>query len=103
MGHSLIKHVIGRGVLSAEGYRMVMHENALLRAELREVREANEILSLRRRVKRIRLQKGGVMTVGEARDLIDQMDVDMQVVAESSRSGGQGRGSALWYMRQDGT
>jgi hypothetical protein len=31
------------------------------------------------------------MTVGEARDLIDQMDVDTQVVAESSRSGGQGR------------
>jgi hypothetical protein len=28
-----------------------------------------------------------MITVGEARDLIDQMDVDMQVVAESSRSG----------------
>jgi hypothetical protein len=31
------------------------------------------------------------MSVGEARALIDQMDIDMQVVAESSRSGGQGR------------
>ena len=75
----------------SKGTKAIMHENALLRAELREVREANEILSRRRRAKRIRLQKGGMMTVGEARDLIDQMDVDMQVVAESSRSGGQGR------------
>ncbi|KAJ0130623.1 Ankyrin repeat domain-containing protein 50 [Fusarium oxysporum f. sp. albedinis] len=64
----------------AKGTKAIMHENALLRAELREVREANEILSRRRRVKRIRLQKRGVMTVGEARDLIDQMGVDMQVV-----------------------
>ncbi|KAJ0124110.1 Uncharacterized protein HZ326_31474, partial [Fusarium oxysporum f. sp. albedinis] len=71
----------------AKGTKAIMHENALLRAGLREVREANEILSRRRRAKRIRLQKGGMMTVGEARDLIDQMDVDMQVVAESSRSG----------------
>jgi hypothetical protein len=74
-----------------KGTKAIMHENALLRAELREVRDANDILSRRRRAKRTRLQKGGVMTVGEARDLIDQMDVDMQVVAESSRNGGQGR------------
>jgi hypothetical protein len=31
------------------------------------------------------------MTVQEASQVIDQMDVDTQVVAESSRSGGQGR------------
>ena len=30
------------------------------------------------------------MTIEEASQAIDQMDVDMQVVAESSRSGGQG-------------
>jgi hypothetical protein len=39
------------------------------------------------------------MTVGEARDLIDQMDVDTQVVAESSRSGGQGRSARLGVRR----
>jgi hypothetical protein len=39
------------------------------------------------------------MTVGEARDLIDQMDVDMQVVAESSRNGGQGRSARLGVRR----
>jgi FtsZ-binding cell division protein ZapB len=68
-----------------------MHEIALLRAEVKDLREANEILSRRRRAKRTRLQKRGVMTVEEGRQVIDQMDIDAQVVAESSRSGGQGR------------
>jgi hypothetical protein len=31
------------------------------------------------------------MTVGEGQASIDQMDIDTQVVAESSRRGGQGR------------
>ena len=30
------------------------------------------------------------MTIQEGQDLINQMDIDMQVVAELSRSGGQG-------------
>jgi hypothetical protein len=71
--------------------RAIMHEVILLRNEVRNLRDANEILSRRRRAKRTRLQKGGTMTVQEASQAIDQMDVDMQVVAESSRSGGQGR------------
>jgi uncharacterized protein YigA (DUF484 family) len=71
--------------------KAVMHEVVLLRSELRNLRDANEILSRRRRTKRTRLQKGGVMTVQEASQVIDQMDVDTQVAAESSRSGGQGR------------
>jgi hypothetical protein len=68
-----------------------MHEVALLRAELQDVRQANEILSRRRRAKRTRLQKRGVMTVEEGRQAIDQMDINAQVVAESSRCGGRGR------------
>ena len=68
-----------------------MHEMALVRAEVKDLQEANKILSRRRRAKRTRLQKRGVMTVEEGRRVIDQMDVDAQVVAESSRSGGQGR------------
>jgi hypothetical protein len=71
--------------------KAAMHEVVLLRSELRNLRDANEILSRRRRTKRTRLQKGGAMTVEEASQVIDQMDVDTQVVAESSRSGGQGR------------
>ncbi|KAJ3521022.1 hypothetical protein NM208_g13473 [Fusarium decemcellulare] len=75
----------------AKGTKAVMHKVALLTAEVKDLREANEILSRRRRAKRTRLQKGGVMTVDQAREAIDQMDVDAQVVAESSRSGGRGR------------
>ena len=75
----------------AKGTKAMMHENALLRSENKDLREANEILSRRRRAKRTRIQKRGVMTVEEGRQAIDQMDINTQVVAESSRSGGQGR------------
>jgi hypothetical protein len=69
----------------------VMHEVVLLRDQVRNLEEANAILSRRRRAKRTRLQKGGAMTVQEALQSIDQIDVNTQVVAESSRSGGRGR------------
>jgi hypothetical protein len=71
--------------------RAIMQEVVLLRNEVRNLRDANEILSRRRRAKRTRLQKGGAMTVQEASQVIDQMDVDAQVVAESSRNGARGR------------
>jgi len=66
-----------------------MHRLALVEARMNDLEQANEILSRRRRAKRIRLQKGGVMTAGESRQVVDQMAVDTQVVAESSKSGGQ--------------
>ncbi|KAJ3545078.1 hypothetical protein NM208_g450 [Fusarium decemcellulare] len=75
----------------AKGTKAVMHKVALLTAKVKDLEEANQILSRRRRAKRTRLQKGGAMTVDQARQAIDQMDVDAQVVAESSRSGGHGR------------
>jgi hypothetical protein len=75
----------------SKGAKAVMHKVAFLAAENKELRQANEILSRRRRAKRTRLQRVGVMTVQEASQVIDQMDVDAQVVAESSRSGGRGR------------
>ncbi|KAG6996134.1 Tigger transposable element-derived protein 1 [Fusarium oxysporum f. sp. conglutinans] len=75
----------------SKGTKAVMHEMALMRAEIQDLRQANEILSRRRREKRTRLQNRGKMTVEEGRDLTDQIDIDMQVVAELSKSGGQGR------------
>ncbi|KAM5521907.1 transposase [Fusarium oxysporum f. sp. phaseoli] len=75
----------------SRGAKAVMHRVTLLVAENKELREANEILSRRRRVKRTRLQKGGAITIQEASQVIDQIDVNMQVVAETSRSGGRGR------------
>jgi hypothetical protein len=62
--------------------KAVMHEVTLLRAQVRNLQQANEILSRRRRAKKTRLQKGGAMTVQEATEVIDQIDVNTQVVAE---------------------
>ena len=70
---------------------VIMHELALVKAEVQDLRQANEILSRRRRVKRTRLQKKGVMKVEKGRQAIDQLHVDAQVAVESSRSGSQGR------------
>jgi hypothetical protein len=73
-----------------KGTNIVMYKLTLLEARVKDLEQANKILSRRQRAKRTRLQKGGAMTIEEARQVIDQMDVDTQIVAESSRSGGQG-------------
>jgi hypothetical protein len=86
----------------SKGTKAVMHLMALMRAEIKDLRQANEILSRRRRAKRTRLQNRGSMTIQAGRDLIDQMDVDTQVLVESSRSGGQGS-SARPRVRRCGT
>ena len=68
-----------------------MHEYALVKAENQDLRKANEILSRRRRAKRTRLQERGVTTAEKGRQAVAQLNVDVQVAVESSRSGGQGR------------
>jgi hypothetical protein len=68
-----------------------IQKTALIEAENRKLREANNILSRRRRAKRSRLQNRGRMLLQEGQGLIDQMDVNTQVVAELSRSGYGGR------------
>jgi hypothetical protein len=82
--------IIGASKSLAKAATKIYHKVTLLTAENRELRREIEALSRRRRAKRTRLQKGGVLTVREGQELIDQMDVDTQVVAESSRSGGRG-------------
>ncbi|KAH7459257.1 hypothetical protein FOMA001_g20090 [Fusarium oxysporum f. sp. matthiolae] len=73
----------------SKGTKAIMYEVSLLRSRVQDLERANGILSRRRRAKRTRLQKGGVMTVEEGRQVIKQMGVDTQVVAESSKSCGQ--------------
>ncbi|ENH75752.1 hypothetical protein FOC1_g10003916 [Fusarium oxysporum f. sp. cubense race 1] len=68
-----------------------MHKTALLEAEVEDLREANATQSRKKRAKRTRLQDSGRMTIGTGQSQIDQIDVDIQIVAESSRSGGRGR------------
>jgi hypothetical protein len=87
--------------LDSRGFPPRLHENALLRAQVRDLQQANETLSRRRRAKRTRLQRGGVLTVREAREVIDHMNVDRRVEDASSTSGGQG-GSARPRERRCG-
>jgi hypothetical protein len=70
---------------------ILIHKIVLLEDRLQQVEQENRVVGRRRRGKRTRLQKGGPSTIEETSQVIDQMDVDTQVVAESSRSGGRGR------------
>ncbi|EMT65575.1 hypothetical protein FOC4_g10001844 [Fusarium odoratissimum] len=76
---------------STKATKAAIHRLALVEARLKDLEQTNKIISRRRRGKRTRLQKGGTMTVQEASQVIDQMDVDTQLIAELSKSGGQGR------------
>ena len=72
----------------AKGAMAIMHENALLRAEVKTLREANSSLAKRRRAKKTRLRQGGTLKIGEAQGLLDQKDVDTQLGEETRiRSG----------------
>jgi hypothetical protein len=70
---------------------VLIHKIVLLEDRLQQVEQENQIIGRRRRGKRTRLQKGGTLTIAEASQVIDQMDVDTQVAAESSRSSGRRR------------
>jgi hypothetical protein len=74
-----------------KGQSILLHNIVILEAENRELREENAANSRRKRVKRTQLQDNGRMTIGIGQSQIDQMDIDMQVVAELSRNGGQGK------------
>lgn len=72
-----------------KGATAVMHEVALLRAQVRAFKAANELISKRRRAKKTRLRTEGSLSVQDARDLREQMDVDSQVKDEMQARGGR--------------
>jgi membrane protein involved in colicin uptake len=55
----------------------------LMEAEMKELRQANEELSKRRRAKKTRLRQGGSLTLQEAQNLQDQDDIARQIEQES--------------------
>ncbi|EGU86246.1 hypothetical protein FOXB_03236 [Fusarium oxysporum f. sp. conglutinans Fo5176] len=78
---------------------VLIYKIVLLEDRVKQLEQENQIVGRRRRGKRTRLQRGGPLTIEEASQVIDQMDVDMQVAAESSRSGGQGSSGRprIWH------
>ena len=73
----------------ARGAQGMMHTVALLKAEVTALRKANETLSKRRRVKKTRLRQGGSLSLQDAQDLRDQIDVEQQVKQETQASSGR--------------
>jgi len=71
------------------GATAIMHEVALLRAQVRGLQAANELVSKRRRAKKTRLRAEGSLSIQEARDLKEQMDMDNQVKDEMRGSNGR--------------
>jgi DDE superfamily endonuclease len=70
----------------ARGMSKMAHELVLLRAELKDVRAANEVLSKRRKAKKTRLRQGGSLSFQEAEDLVAENEVDKQIKEETHRS-----------------
>ncbi|PQM43465.1 hypothetical protein VC83_09592 [Pseudogymnoascus destructans] len=66
-----------------------MHQLALLKAENQNLRQANEVLSKRRRAKKTRLQQGGSLSQQVAQELQDERDVVQQVEQEIRASSGR--------------
>jgi hypothetical protein len=66
-----------------------MHQLALLQAENRDLRKANETLSKRRNRKKSRLQAEGSLNLQEAQALMDNRDVTEQIKQETRRSRGR--------------
>ncbi|KFZ00543.1 hypothetical protein V500_01022 [Pseudogymnoascus sp. VKM F-4518 (FW-2643)] len=76
-----------------KGATAVMHQVALLRADVSTLRKANEGLSKRRKAKKTRVQLGGSLTIQEALDLLDQKAVEGQVLQVERQGSPRTRGS----------
>ena len=72
-----------------KGMKVAMHGMALLKAENQKLQLAMELLSKRRRAKKIRLRNGGSLSVQEAEDRIAEIKVDVQVKDEARSEGGR--------------
>jgi hypothetical protein len=60
-----------------------MYQIALLRREIETLRKANEGLSKRRRAKKTHVRLGGTLAVQDAKDILDQKDINKQVAQET--------------------
>jgi hypothetical protein len=72
----------------SKGTSKVMHQLALLQAEVKDLRKANETLSKRRNRKKSRLQVGGSLNLREAQALMDERDIAGQLKQEMRGRGG---------------
>ena len=63
----------------AKGVEKMAHEMTLLATEAHNLRNANEALSKRRRAKKTRVRRGGILTAEDARSILAQKEEGKQV------------------------
>jgi hypothetical protein len=68
-----------------KGTQIFIHQIALLEAENKTLRETNNILSRRRRVKKQRLRLNGAISIAEGHDQIAQKEADVQIKQETQQ------------------
>jgi len=73
----------------------MIHQVALLQAEVSSLRKANKALSKRRRAKRTRVRLRGSLAVRDAHDLLDQKAVYRGGVQETQRDSSGVRGGVV--------
>ena len=85
----------------ARGLEAIAHSMTLIQQENRNLRQANEALSKRRRAKKIRVRKGEALTAGDVKDILAQKEAE-QLVADEKRKNDRGRGAPPGTSRRCG-
>lgn len=83
----------------AKGAKAMMHEVALLRAEVSSLCKANESLSKRQRAKRTHVQLGGSLTVQNAASLLEHREVGEEAALETREGGDHVTGARMKTRR----
>lgn len=60
----------------------VMHKMVLMKDRIRQLEEANRIISKRRKAKRSRIQAGGSLELQTAKEILGERDVEKQLAEE---------------------
>ncbi|APA14950.1 hypothetical protein sscle_14g097200 [Sclerotinia sclerotiorum 1980 UF-70] len=71
----------------AKGTELLAHANTLLAAEVHSLRKANEALSKRRRARKALIRKGGVLSVEDGHDILEQENVEDQIRRDEFTNG----------------
>jgi hypothetical protein len=72
-----------------KGAQLVMHRLVFLEEENRRLRQAQILLSKRRKAKKTRIKEGGSLGQQEAQEIVDNRDVEQQIEQETRRSSGR--------------
>lgn len=74
-----------------KGTHGMMHKMVLLKEEVTRLREANQLLSRRRRARKTHVRRGGHLTVQDAQDQESQKDIEQQLEQEKCVNDGRAK------------